>query len=679
LAIKQNELFDVLTTVANFVLMAVDGNGVIETVTPQVRIVFKKNEGEIEGLRLVDLVPELAQLESKSFAPVQPRGGIDLLSNEKAAISNCTYLEYLAAHEQFSGHFEMKAEIQKNLCQLEFAVYKLLHDGNIIFAVFISDVTRIAQLKMAEQAALEQARQSAAEAKAKSEFLANMSHEIRTPMNGVLGMAELLKETPLKPNQLHYVRTIYNSGKALLGILNDILDYSKIESGKLVLETVELNLEDLLDECVSVFTLHASDRRVSVSSLLEPQVSKIVLGDPTRLRQIIINLLSNAFKFTQSGSVRLVANLLRQEGNRLTIQFEITDSGIGISEEQQTKLFRSFAQADTSTTRKYGGTGLGLAICKQLAEMMGGTIGVRSTLGEGSTFWFTITVERAANQHIEQVDNALKELKGKILFLVDDNMDFVKVTTTLANDWGMTVYSAYTGLSALERLQKLLNENVQIDIALLDLELPDINGIELSRRMCVISGKKSFPHLLATSARNAPRRTEVDGSGIVLALEKPLPANHLRKSLASALPGVHEIEKQQKEQVTADFSALHVLVAEDNHVNQMVVMSMFKRLNVIPELVADGVQAIEAFKAATKPYDAIFMDCEMPELDGYDATQQIRLLEQGTGHHTKIFALSAHAMVDHVKRSLSSGMDDHITKPVSIGALKTALTKVLVS
>ena len=661
-------------------LMAVNGDGVIETVTAQVRAIFKKNEGEVEGLLLTDLLPELQTLGQEAFTRLQPRGGLDFMIDEDAAATHCAYLEYLAAYELRYGHFELKTTINGEQRQLELATYKLIHEGTIIFSIIISDVTRINQLKIAERNALEQARLSAAEAKTKSEFLANMSHEIRTPMNGVLGMAELLKETPLLPNQLHYVRTIYNSGKALLGILNDILDYSKIESGKMELEQVEFNLEDLIDECVSVFTLCSSDCNVPLISLLEPKVPKLVIGDPTRLRQIIINLLSNAFKFTQSGSIKLVATLLQRDDNILTIQFDVTDSGIGISEEHQQKLFRSFAQADASTTRKYGGTGLGLAICKQLAELMGGSIGLRSKPGVGSTFWFAIVVTQAANQYIKNIDEVIKKLRGKALLIVDENEDFVAVTTTLATDWGMQVYSAYSGSSALAKIKALLQDGTGVDIALLNLDLPDTNGFELSRNISALCTQKPFPHLLTTSARNVASKTEiVNDSGITASLEKPVPANHLRKSLARALSGIQENNSnwRSRDHATADLSHLKVLVAEDNNVNQMVILNMLKRLHVVPDIVNDGLQAIEAVKAAKIPYDVVFMDCEMPLLDGYDAAQQIRLYEQGRSQRAKIFALSANAMAEQIKKSMTSGMDDHLTKPVSIDALKDALISVL--
>ncbi len=537
---------------------------------------------------------------------------------------------------------------------------------------------RINVLKASEHEAREKANQARAETKAKSEFLAKMSHEIRTPMNGVLGMSELLKETPLKPNQIHYVRTIYNSGQALLGIINDILDYSKIEAGKLDLEATEFNLEDLIDECVSVFALRSSDQKVPLISLLDPKVPKMAIGDPTRLRQIIINLLGNAFKFTEKGEVQLNAKLEKQFDDKMLVRFDIVDTGIGISAEAQARLFESFSQADSSTTRKYGGTGLGLAICKQLAELMGGEIGVTSEPGRGSTFWFTAIFDIAANQSVQQLEDALKVLKGKHVLVIDDNLHVVQVIRTLAESWEMKVSAAHNGESGLALARQLLADKVTIDIALLDLELPDTNGIEVSRELLKMGGD-TFPHILITSARNLPQRSDLEHSGISVAIEKPMPASHLRRQLARALSDQSDAANRWFEEniETADFARLKVMVAEDNNVNQLVVLGMLKRLNIKPVMVSNGLQAVEAYKAEDPPFDVVLMDCEMPEMDGYDATQQIRLYEHDLKHRAVILALSAHAMADHRQRSLDSGMDDHICKPVTMESLREALTEAI--
>ena len=310
---------------------------------------------------------------------------------------------------------------------------------------------------------------------------------------------------------------------------------------------------------------------------------------------------------------------------------------------------------------------------------MGGNIGVHSTQGVGSTFWFTIVVTAAPNQDIARVQEMTKEMSGKTLFVVDDNVDFITVVITLAVSWGMNVYSAYSGVSAIDTLKALIAKGITIDVALLDLELPDMTGVELSHQITALSKHHPFPHLLATSARNTAININFENNGISSLLEKPISASHLRSSLVRVLPGIHVNEslRDVNEQSTPVYSHLKILVAEDNRINQQVVMAMFKRLNVFPDLVDDGLQAVEAYKAATTPYDVIFMDCEMPVLDGYEASQQIRLLEKGKPHKAKILALSAHAMDEHVKKSLTFGMDAHISKPISINALRDALTTMV--
>lgn len=399
---------------------------------------------------------------------------------------------------------------------------------------------RINLLKQAEAEAKQQVQRVEMEAKAKSEFLAKMSHEIRTPMNGVLGMAELLKETPLRNDQSNYVRTIYNSGQALLAIINDILDFSKIESGHLVLESVEFDLAELVDDSVSVFSLRSREQNVPLQASIDSLVPVRVKGDPTRLRQVLINLLGNAFKFTERGEVRLQVTLEAQDDIWNRVRFAITDSGIGISPDQQARLFRSFSQADASTTRKYGGTGLGLAICKELVEHMGGEIGVDSRLGHGSTFWFTVVLESVVKQPVARRSDAA------------------------------------------------------------EMAHPDAN-----------------------------------------------------------------------------LGQLRVLVVEDNNVNQLVILGMLKRLGIMPDIASNGLEGVEQVKAAAQPYDVILMDCEMPLMDGYTATERIREYEQGSGHRTSIIALTAHAMSEHLARSQAVGMDEHVAKPVSLEVLRDVLERAV--
>lgn len=543
----------------------------------------------------------------------------------------------------------------------------------IVFSFALA--SRVSVLQQAEQAAREQARQSQAETKAKSEFLAKMSHEIRTPMNGVLGMVELLKDTPLKADQLHYVSTIHHSGQALLGIINDILDYSKIEAGHLALESVAFDLEALMDECVSVFTLQAADKGVSAWALLDPQAPRWLMGDPTRLRQILINLLGNAFKFTTAGQVHLTARVDSSASGTRMMLFEVVDSGIGITPDQQRKLFRSFAQADSSTTRKFGGTGLGLAICKQLVELMGGRIGVRSQPHAGSTFWFSLPLIPAEDQHTDAVAASRAALHGKQLLLVDADCGLLGALRSLAESWGMQVDTAGSAEAALQQFQQM---QTLPDIALVSLDLPDQDGLSLLWEL----GEQHpgpFAQILLTLARKVPLRADLAHRGIAAVLEKPLSAQQLRTTLNRVISGEQQSPTCEKASgsLHTDLSYLSVLVAEDNKVNQMVIVGLLKRLGIVPQLAENGLAVVEAYKQGGATVDLILMDCEMPELDGYDATRQIRQIEQSTGQRAIIIALSAHALSEHAEKSVNAGMDDHLAKPVSLDALVAMLQRWL--
>lgn len=516
---------------------------------------------------------------------------------------------------------------------------------------------------------------------AKSEFLATMSHEIRTPMNGVLGMVELLKGTPLNHEQIEYVRTIHNSGEALVRVINDILDYSKIESGHLDIEAVAFNLSDLIDECVSIFSIRATESGVDLFSEIDEAVPEVVHGDPTRIKQVLINFLSNAFKFTEQGEVVIkISVIAKDDRGSAKLKVEVIDTGIGISEEQREKLFKVFSQADSSITRRYGGTGLGLAICKQLSELMGGEVGVESQIGRGSNFWFSMVVTAASEAEAAEHQFKFPDITGKRLLIIDDCETFNRVTSHLAQKWGMSVEIALDADGGMNCLEKsVVAGNPQFDIALIDLKLPDGNGIELIRR---IKERPEFAtlHVLLISAARAVKAADLKASGVVeYVLEKPITHQHLHKTLVRTLGLERRTSAASHPSATAfDFSQLRVLVAEDNNVNQMVITGFLKKMQVLPDVVSDGMSAVRSYREAQEPYDLVLMDCEMPLLDGYEATRQIRQIEASEQRtHCAVVALSAHALREFEELGRRAGMDDYLTKPVNKQELVELLQQIL--
>jgi len=595
-------------------------------------------------------VEEVAQLNARDLRAPETRGRLDA---ELDRAEDAPFI-FETAHQRKDG----------SVFPVEVAAQSVLIDGEPLMVSIIRDISerRLAQREI--QSALKQAVDAS---RLKSQFLATMSHEIRTPLNAVIGMTELLLQSPLTEEQQRFASVAHDSGEALLHLINDILDFSKIEAQRVELEIVEFKIVPLVEGVAALFASPAAKKRVALMTYVSPSIPQALVGDPGRLRQVLMNLTGNAVKFTERGSIVVTADLHQIDGDSVKVAFSVKDTGIGIPPETRASLFEPFRQADGSTTRRYGGTGLGLSISKGLVELMGGNIVVESEADAGSTFSFMLPFTLAEHQPAQP--RSLAEMRALV---VDDDPISQEIFARYLASWNMRCDVVGDPARACDLMLSAVLSGEPYDVAILDLMMPGMDGFELAKRMYSTADMSGTRLIMVTAYDEPERGRSAIAAGFSAYLTKPVRQSQLYDCIIDAVPNVVEAEQRLSIHEAPAPSKLRILVAEDNAINREVALRQLSKVGYAAQAVADGRQAVEA--ALSGQFDVVLMDCQMPNMDGFEATRAIRKGEMRSGKRVRIIAMTANALAEDRQACMDAGMDDYLAKPVTMESLKRALS-----